>query len=157
MRYLWIVATVVLSQIVASYPVLAVDNQDNEVVKGEWRLVGWEDSGKQAPTELVKTLTEFRIIKGEITICGKDYMGKETKDRANIITDSSKSPKQIDLTVVDGLRKGEVIRGIYMINNNKLHICLNAEGEDRMSRPKEFRTGPNEGTWLLTFETDKSK
>lgn len=72
---------------------------------GEWRLVGWEDSGTRAPVELLKEVPEFRFKGAEITICGKDRMQKVTKERASIKTDPSKSPKQIDLTFLDGPRK----------------------------------------------------
>jgi uncharacterized protein (TIGR03067 family) len=152
MRLLFALATILSYQAMACRFASAAENQDQEVVKGEWRLVGWEDSGKRAPEDSVKMIPDFRIKDGEMTIFGRDYLGRDTKDKASIKIDAGKSLKQIDLTVFDGPRKGQVLVGIYTIEKGKLLICVNADGEDRTVRPKEFHTAPKDGNWLLTFE-----
>jgi uncharacterized protein (TIGR03067 family) len=122
---------------------------DEEVVKGEWQLVGWEDNRKKAPEGLLKELPDVRIKGGELTICGRDENRKETRERARLTLDPAKSPKEITLTVLDGPRKGTALAGIYVVKDGKWHICVNHDGG---VRPKEFVTRPNDNCWLLTFE-----
>src|SRR5688572_1606378 len=121
MWLVWVIAIALSSQPAA---------EDREVLKGEWRLVGWEDSGQRLRPGAAEDLIDFRIKAGEMTICGKDRRGEDTRDKATIKIDPSKSPKQIDLTVRDGPRKGDVMPGIYVLKDNKIYICVNADGKD---------------------------
>jgi uncharacterized protein (TIGR03067 family) len=157
MRLLFALATMLAYQSMACRFASGAENKDEEVFKGEWRLVGWEDSGKRAPEDSVKMIPGFRIKEGEMTIWGRDRMDNDTKDKAKIKIDPGKSPKQIDLTVVDGPRKGQVLVGIYTVEKGKLLICVNADGSDRTERPQQFSTRPGSGEWLLTFEPSKPK
>jgi len=75
------------------------------------------------------------VIKGDkITM----HMG-DKEDSATIKVDSTKDPKQIDITAKKG-DKTETEYGIYKLDGDVLTICTieNAEAKDR---PKEFKSG----------------
>jgi uncharacterized protein (TIGR03067 family) len=157
MRLLWIIVTMLSCQHILAGSATSAEEKNQEVLKGEWRLVGWEDSGFRLRPGAAEDLTDFRIKAGEMTICGKGRDGEDTRDKATIKIDPSKSPKQIDLTVREGVRKGQVLRGVYLLKENKLFICINADGKDPTVRPKAFSTAPKDGNWLLTFEAVEKK
>ena len=53
--------------------------------------------------------------------------------------DPSKSPKTIDVTMVEGPHKGTVMLGIYEIDADTLKVCFDPEGK---TRPTEFKSPP---------------
>jgi uncharacterized protein (TIGR03067 family) len=53
--------------------------------------------------------------------------------------DPSKSPKTIDVTMLEGPHKGTVMPGIYEIDADTLKVCFDLEGK---TRPTEFKSPP---------------
>ena len=53
--------------------------------------------------------------------------------------DPSKSPKAIDVTMVEGPHKGTVMLGIYEIDADTLKVCFDPQGK---KRPTEFKSEP---------------
>jgi len=53
--------------------------------------------------------------------------------------DPSKSPKTIDVTMIEGPNKGAIMLGIYEIDGDTLKVCFDAQGK---KRPTEFKSAP---------------
>jgi uncharacterized protein (TIGR03067 family) len=51
--------------------------------------------------------------------------------------DPSKSPKTIDVTMLEGPSKGTVMLGIYEFDADTLKVCFDPEGK---KRPTEFKS-----------------
>jgi uncharacterized protein (TIGR03067 family) len=64
---------------------------------------------------------------------------------------ASLSPKAIDLTAVNGPRKGKTVRGLYQLEGDVLRLCLAMEGNER---PSEFPTRPAEPRLEIVAPTD---
>jgi len=52
--------------------------------------------------------------------------------------DASKKPRQLDILVTAGEKKGITLYAIYAIDGDELRICY--EAADRKDRPKEFES-----------------
>ena len=143
---------------VVSWFVVAVANADDAAKKdvkklqGKWQAVELQVQGKKAPPEQVK---KFRIvIKGDEITFNPDGGNRKSKFKV----DPSKSPKTMDMTPLDGPRKGKTILGIYSREKGQLKICIpnSPNKSDITKRPTEFKTASGDGLYLLTFERAKS-
>src|SRR5262245_20575305 len=86
-------------------------------LEGDWKLVAMEVAGKDVPAEKLTTAT--------VTIHGRNYRlrtGNKQFD-VEIKLDPGKTPKEIDMTFLDGPNKERVGRGIYELDGDKLKIC----------------------------------
>ena len=63
--------------------------------------------------------------------------GDEVIQVGTQILDPSKSPKTIDVTMLEGPHKGTVILGIYEIDADTLKVCFDPEGK---TRPTAFNS-----------------
>jgi RNA polymerase sigma factor (sigma-70 family) len=118
---------------------------DEEVAKlqGEWKFVAFEAGGAKASAAELKG--KKLVIKGnEIT-----GLQPGPTDRLSFKLDPKKTPKEIDITVVEGNLKGTTASGIYAIEGQKLRICLAEK-----VRPKEFATTPGSGREVHTLEKE---
>jgi len=120
----------------------------NELKKleGVWQPTGGERSGK--PTD--------RFNRSKLTISGDSFHvqeGGKQLFKAALKLDSSKSPKTLDLTIVDGEEKGQVVLGIYELNNDDLKIGFSKPGSD--TRPKQFATQENSEHIVIILKRDK--
>jgi uncharacterized protein (TIGR03067 family) len=115
---------------------LAVDSTgvEKELNKfqGTWTFESVEVGGKEAPAAEFKGMT--------VTFQGDKYTVKKGDEVIQVATqklDPSKSPKALDVTVVEGLNKGAVMLGIYEISGDTLKVCFDPEGK---KRPTEFKS-----------------
>lgn len=70
-----------------------------------------------------------------------------------ITLDSSRSPKAIDLQVVDGPEKGNLYKGIYVLEGDHYKICRHTKpGQDR---PATFATYPESGLMMNVWKREK--
>lgn len=69
--------------------------------------------------------------------------------RLSFVLDPSKSPKQIDLTILDGPFQGKVLRGMYELGlGDTVDICV-ADPDGKTDRPTEVGYSTNSGkTWI---------
>jgi RNA polymerase sigma factor (sigma-70 family) len=114
-----------------------------KAMAGDWDVVGLESGGRKASAEQMKGMRwSFRGSTMQ-PIDPRDESG----EKAEVKLDPSRSPKHIDLVVVEGPRKGKTVHGIYKWEDGKLTICLQ-EGE---GRPKDFTAaqGSNQGVIIL--------
>ena len=117
---------------------LADDQVDlkKEVSKfqGTWTFESSETGGKELPAGELKGLI--------LTFEGDKHTVKKGDEVIQVGTqklDPSKSPKTIDVTVVEGLNKGTVMLGIYEIDGDTLKVCFDPQGK---KRPTEFKSAP---------------
>jgi uncharacterized protein (TIGR03067 family) len=112
--------------------------------QGTWTFESVEAGGKEVPADGFKGVT--------ITFEGDKYTvknGDEVIQAAKQALDPSRSPKTIDVTVVEGVNKGTVILGIYELNGDTLKVCFDPEGKNR---PTEFKTAAGSQTTLVVHK-----
>jgi hypothetical protein len=75
--------------------------------------------------------------------------------QAQIKLDPAKTPGAIDLTILEGKLKGEIVHGIYKLERrgdvDYLTICHADPGEER---PKTFVSGPDSGLYLMVYRRE---
>jgi uncharacterized protein (TIGR03067 family) len=107
---------------------------------GVWTFESVEAGGKKAPADDLKGLT--------VAFAGDKYTVKKGDEVIQVGTqklDPSKSPKIIDVTVTEGLKKGAVMLGIYEIDGDTLKVCFDEEGK---KRPTEFKSPVGSETFV---------
>jgi uncharacterized protein (TIGR03067 family) len=120
---------------------------DSKALQGMWTLVSLENNGEAMPENTLKGRKLF--FKGdEATFTQSDQVYSHSK----IMLDSSKKPKQIDITQTEGREKGKVTKGIYRLEMDKITFCYIYPGE---GRPTEFKSEKNAGCILLVYQRDK--
>jgi uncharacterized protein (TIGR03067 family) len=112
---------------------------DLERLQGNWNITALEIEGRQMPS------TGSRIVihgdRFTTAAMGAEYSG-------TIGIDTSKKPKQFDLTFTEGPEKGSRSLGIYELNGDTWRICLGLTGK---TRPRKFATAPGSGHALETL------
>ena len=78
----------------------------------------------------------------------------ETRLELTYSLDASKSPRTVDLTVVEGSDKGKTYRGIYTLEEDRYKICRTTLPDK--DRPTEFGTGPKSGLMMVVWKREKS-
>jgi uncharacterized protein (TIGR03067 family) len=115
--------------------------KDKDLLKGTWIIVSLERDGKKNEDAAGEKVT----FDGEsITI-----QMKERELKGTYKLDSTKKPKQIEITPADGPDKDKALHGIYSIEKNELKICI-AHGEKE--RPTEFKSEEGSGISLATLK-----
>jgi uncharacterized protein (TIGR03067 family) len=122
-----------------------------KVFQGEWTVVGLEGGGHKATEEELQT--QKWSVEGN-TITGFAH-GSTGKMRFTL--NSKKSPKEIDLTALDGNLKGTTRIGIYEFQNGRLRICSRGVTETDKDRPKDFTLSAGSGCGLITLERRPSQ
>jgi uncharacterized protein (TIGR03067 family) len=116
-------------------------------LQGEWVVVAMEEDGEKAPADDLKGMKW--VVKGnEITASQPGGTGKMT-----FRLDRGKTPKEIDITSLDGNLKGTTSPGIYAIEGRRLRVCNAEQGR----RPKEFATAPGDGREMITLEKEAKR
>jgi uncharacterized protein (TIGR03067 family) len=118
---------------------------------GEWKVVGLEEGGRKATADDVKGM-KWTFEGAEVV---PDNPGQEATDRFRVKLDPTKSPKQIDLHVVEGGLKGKTIQGIYKLEDGRPTICLRDEKAPEKGRPKEFSAEKGSDQGIITLEKAK--
>ena len=100
--------------------------------QGIWTFESSEAGGKKLPIDELKGLI--------LTFEGAKHTVKKGDEVIQVGTqklDPSKSPKTIDVTMVEGPNKGTVMLGIYEIDGDTLKVCFDPQGK---KRPTEFKS-----------------
>ena len=102
--------------------------------QGTWTFESCATGGKELPAgELKGLILTFEDDKHTVK------KGDEVIQVGTQKLDPSKSPKTIDVTMVEGPHKGTVMLGIYEIDGDTLKVCFDPEGK---TRPTEFKSPP---------------
>jgi uncharacterized protein (TIGR03067 family) len=128
------------------------DDEEMKKLEGTWKFVSLESDGEQAPGNVIAT---WRWVVRGNEITWRDPTEDETKTSFKV--DTSKSPKSIDLTAVDGKEKGKMFKCIYLLEGERLKICV-PEGRRASvnpARPEEFSGG--KGMSLMVLERIKDE
>jgi uncharacterized protein (TIGR03067 family) len=121
---------------------------DTKPIQGGWKMVLGFINGEELPADQVKT--------GELTIEDDQYQAKlgAAVSTSRIKVDSSKAPKEIDLTYTDGAQKGKTVKGIFKVSGDDLTICRGLT--EMEARPTEFAAPVNSGLLLVTWKRSKT-
>jgi uncharacterized protein (TIGR03067 family) len=117
-------------------------NQQTIALEGKWAVVAIESADQVASPELLKEMA-WSINGNEII--GTGPYGASGKMSFKL--DQETTPKAIDITALDGNRKGETDLGIYSLQDGRLRVCI---GEPHGSRPKELRV--SQQSWIIELE-----
>jgi uncharacterized protein (TIGR03067 family) len=102
---------------------------------GAWRVVAGEVDGQQLPPQRAQA---GRVVFTKDTVVVTDP-GQPTLV-AKYTLNPSRSPNEIDLTIMEGPNKGQVARGIVAQDGpNQMRLCYAFGGE---ARPAQFHTVP---------------
>jgi uncharacterized protein (TIGR03067 family) len=132
---------------------LADDKEDieKEVRKfqGTWTFESSEAGGKELPAgELKELILTFEGDKHTVR------KGDEVIQVGTQKLDPSRSPKTIDVTMVEGPNKGKVMLGIYENDGDTLKVCFDPQGK---KRPTEFKSGPGSDNFVNVHKRVKKK
>ncbi|MBP3958403.1 TIGR03067 domain-containing protein [Gemmata sp. G18] len=132
----------------------AADEQKR--LQGEWRAVEVELQGKKLTKDDAEAKAmRIVIVADGLTFSSTAKAGRERK--MTIKLDPSKAPKHLDLTSLDGQEKDTTAACIYKLDGDRLTICMPYFVPDPSVRPKEFKSGKDDGLMLLTLERMKAK
>jgi uncharacterized protein (TIGR03067 family) len=120
-------------------------------LQGTWQAVDGEANGQEVADDKVQE-THILIEADRLEI-KPDGEGRKTTFKV----DPGKTPRTIDLTPVDGGRKGTVVPGIYSLQDGQLRLCVNIWGKDPAQRPNEFKTQPGDGYVFITLKRTTQK
>ncbi len=130
---------------------------DKEAIQGTWQITDFEFKGKgaEAPNEdQLKTIKAAKWVFTADKVVVRTPVGKESKDSpASYKLDPSKTPKEIDVTPLDGPSKGKTEGGIYSMDGDVLKLCM--PGPEGGPRPTEFAAHEGAKTVLLTLKRVK--
>jgi uncharacterized protein (TIGR03067 family) len=102
--------------------------------QGTWTFESSVMGGEELPADHLKLVV--------VTFEGDKHTVKRGDEVIQVGTqklDPSKTPKTIDVTMLEGPHKGTVMPGIYEINADTLKVCFDPEGK---TRPTEFKSPP---------------
>jgi uncharacterized protein (TIGR03067 family) len=109
--------------------------QEWQRLQGTWECTALEQDGKKVAAADHKDRTIF--FGGEAVLVRQ---GEKVLQVAAQKLDPARSPKTINVIVMQGPQKGEVQLGIYELQGDTLTLCLDAEGQ---KRPADFKaSGP---------------
>ena len=120
-----------------------IAGEEREMIEGTWLPVEAELGGQPFPAEVLKTM-KLLIQEGRYTA----YVG-EKLDKGTVKTDSSTTPKAMDITGTEGPNQGRTFLAIYEIEDESMRICYDLSGTER---PTAFETKPDTQQFLVTYQ-----
>jgi RNA polymerase sigma-70 factor (ECF subfamily) len=124
-------------------------------IQGRWLVTTLEAGGESVPAERLNKLS-VTFAKDRMTLRGSlaAPSGKEpVKPDFTIKLDPTKSPKAIDLTVLNGPEKGKTMLAIYELEGDTLKLCL--PNQATKDRPNEFKSPKGSSVGVLTLKRAK--
>ena len=109
-------------------------------LQGAWTIVSSEAGGKKLPADDLKGLI--------VTFEGDKHTVKNGDKVIQVGTqkiDPFKSPKTIDVTMIEGASKGAVMLGMYEFDGDTLKVCFDPAGK---KRPTEFKSPPGSDNFV---------
>jgi uncharacterized protein (TIGR03067 family) len=114
-------------------------------MQGSWTMQALEINGKDVPIDKLQGTV--------LTIKGEEYRTK-IKDKElfgfRIKLDPSKDPKALDMIQKQPDGSEQVIKGIYVFENDVFKMCRGLKAEQE--RPNQFATWPDTGYFVVTWK-----
>lgn len=115
--------------------------------QGRWQAIAVESDGMRDGAKAAKSV-RASVNGDQLSL---RFTGTVTR-RARMRLDPSKSPKTIELTLLEGEETGATVRGIYAFEKGEWKICVpNFDAAGKPS-PREFATRPGDGLVLLILQ-----
>lgn len=126
------------------------DSQKEELKKlsGTFQITSFErdgekyDAAKLKKMKVVQKGADYTFHDGDDITIGKDTIFPD------------KDPKECDSIYLNNTSKGEVVKGIYKIDNDTITYCW---ADPKKERPKEFATKKDAGLTLMTLKRVEEK
>lgn len=148
---------IVTSCVLAMVALVGADDARDEAIKkdrklyeGTWKVVSLEVNGNKSSDEDAKKMSVVNGIDGSWSL---RLEGQEQIAGVNEL-DPTKSPKTIDVIVVEGGQKKMTYQGIYEITETKRKLCIVPPG---IERPNDFTSAPGSERILVSFEKEVKK
>ena len=118
--------------------------KDLDRIQGAWDVAGIEINGKAQPKGPGPAM--------QVTFEGDKLLvssgRRPPEHRGTVRLDQGRDPKTDDLTTPEGA----AVPGIYVLDGDRLKVCLGTPGEER---PKTLTTSPDDGRTLLIYKRAK--
>jgi uncharacterized protein (TIGR03067 family) len=149
MRILAIIALTALTALASGAVVTAGGDKTSDLARmqGSWHVATLVENGKAVPQDVTKALAI--VIKGDRMTINND--GKPESDYTFKI-DPNQKPSTIDMIITDGMDKGKVAPGIYVLGADTLEICVD---EELKSRPASFAEKDTKTCSVITLKRKK--
>jgi RNA polymerase sigma factor (sigma-70 family) len=145
-------------------PIVDPAAKANEQLQGTWRLVACTQDGYDVPADVANRVKiafqgdkmrftpplEFHELQVEGQKKQIEARTGEGSFEVSYRLNPAMKPKDIDLTLPYSGDKGPVVKGIYMLENNRLRLCV-CYGD----RPQEF--GSKEGSKQVLYVMERTK
>lgn len=140
--------------LLSSALLVAADAKDDAVKKelkqlqGEWHILSFENAGTKASEEQLRAVKAVIDKDGKMTVIrdGEKFV------EAKMTFDPSKDPKTFDAEYTEGDLKGQKVKGIYELKDDKLRTCRSMPGKDR---PTKFEAGADSGNIMIVYQRIK--
>lgn len=116
--------------------------KERELLQGSWQFVSVERDGEQEKADVSKRRLVF--AGDSLTL-----WEAQKSEKMTFTLGPEKSPKEIDITPLEGREKDQVIKGIYLLEGDLLKLCTINRPKGTEPRPREFRTTPEDNQVLL--------
>ena len=152
----WLLVVLVGAAVPAAEPANDLVNAELKKLEGQWLVVSSERSGKKYPTGNEHWVFVGDRARVHLRPGNADKNAPFVVNEGNLLLtyhfklDPSKSPKEIDMTFLDGPNKERVGKGIYEISGDKLKICRSLDPQDE--RPKDFKTEGKNNYFVMVWE-----
>ena len=135
--------------VIMTFPAGDAKDPKKELAKleGTWNVTDITYNGKDHS----KLNINFVFKGDEVLVEGNDKVKVEYA-RLKIKLDPTTKPRIFDLTVGEGVQKGNDMEGIYELKDDKLKICVKVFGKDR---PSEFTSPDGSSVALLVLKRAK--
>ena len=139
-----------LVSMVMAEAAMADDKAADDLRGTTWKAWKAEDADKMHRFREVWTFKENNIV----AVTDENEAKSEFKYRH----DSTKNPKEIDITYESGPAKGKILKGIYKIEKDELTICYigpKSDEPEKRDRPTEFDVLKRADVVILSFARKK--
>jgi uncharacterized protein (TIGR03067 family) len=128
----------------ADHPAPSASDKAVTELQGQWQPVSIEIDGQKLDSAGLKDQRVF--IKGD------EMTTTPANDIVKIKLNPGKTPAEIDFTGIAGPGKGKTAGGIYSLQNGQLTLCIPADTQRPVPRPKEFKTQKGDGLVLIILK-----
>ena len=142
-----------LRQLLAALSILTLttlatpdEPKKEKTMDGSWQLVSGVLGGKDLPEEFTKSAV-LVLKEGKYTL--KSSFGD---DSGTCRVDATKTPKELDVTGVEGPNKGKSYQAIYELDGDTLKVCYDMTGK---ARPTEFKSPADTKLFLAVYNRKK--